>query len=436
MSRPNNLRTPFNRRRLLRTIGIAGAALAAGGPMFDRAASATTTISVLCPTPPDPAPPGFAPFSTETVTAWQVKNDASINYEPIDWPRIHDRLSIYFSAGTPIYDVIYSAGWVQEFYEGLEALGPLLPKTLKADIPSASFATNSWNGEIYGCSSTLSLLTLYTNTEHLVAAGLTKPPATWDELKGYAQELTRDGRYGWTQNYGTPNGIGGTTSYWMAFLQQAGGTMYDDKGRPIFNDAPGVDALQLMIDLMPSTHPDALTDVSINDSSNVFGSGGASMMMNWPFMWQTLQTAETSTVSGRIATSVLPSGPAGSASIDGADAWTITSTSEHPELAMKLIELYVDRSVQREQAIETGWLPIRRSVLEEKELQDALPHASTVLAQSEFPYSSFLTPDYDAITSALGIEIQLALAGKKTAAQALADASKVVNRIVNQRNTK
>lgn len=436
MIRPQFLGTPYSRRSLLRAIGIAGAGLAAGGLTFGHGASAATTISVLCPTPPDPAPPGIASFATETVTAWQVKNDASISYEPIDWPRIHDRLTAYFSADAPIYDVIYSAGWAQEFHDGLEPLGELLPNALMADIPPASFATNSWEGEIYGCSTTLSLLTLYANTEHLAAVGLTRPPTTWDELKGYAQELTRDGRYGWTMNYGTPQGIGGAASYWMAFLQQAGGTMYNEAGQPVFNDAPGIDALQLMIDLMPATHPSALTDMSIVDSSNVFSAGSASLMMNWPFMWQTLQAAETSTVSGRLVTSILPAGPAGSASIDGADAWTITATSRDPELAMKLIELYVDKSVQRQQALETGWLPIRRSVLEEKDLQKALPHAATLLAQSESPYSSFLTPDYDAVTTALGTEIQRALAGTKSAAQAIADASTAVSRIINQRNPK
>lgn len=423
----------LNRRSLLRAFGAIGTGLALNAGLSGHHASAATPISVLCPTPPDPTPPGYGSFGGETVTAWQVRNDALIVYEPIAWPRIHDRLRVYFSRNAAVYDIVYSAGWTQEFRHGLEPLRPLLPKAVLADIPSASFANNAWDGEIYGCGCTLSLLVLYLNSEHLAAAGLARPPATWDELKGYARELTRDGRFGWAMNCGTPNGIGGVASYWMALLQQAGGTMYDEGGRPVFNDAPGIDALQFMIDLMPSTHPNALTDMSIIDTSNVFAAGGASMMMNWPFMWRPLQTAVTSTVTDRVLTAVLPAGPAGSASIDGVDAWAITRTSRNPELAMKLIALYVDKSVQREQAIETGWLPIRRSVLEEKELQEALPYAATVLAQSEHPFNTFLTPDYDAITTALGSEIQLALAGAKPAAEALADASAAVGAIVERR---
>jgi multiple sugar transport system substrate-binding protein len=418
------------RRSLLRTAG-ATALGAAGGALKLGAASASTNFAVLGPTLPDPAPPGYAPYGGETFTAWQVRNDATVNYEPIDWPRLHDRLVVDLEDDDSNYDVIYLAGWAQEFHAGLEPLDSRLPNALKADISPSSFATHVWNGQTYACPTTLSLLTLYGNTELLDAAGITKLPATWDELKGIAAELTRDGRFGWGINYGTPSGIGGAASYWMAFLQQAGGAMYGADGAPIFNDAPGVDALQLMIDLLPATHPSSHTDMAVTDATNRFIAGETAMMMNWPFMWRTLRTA----MPDRVATAILPAGPAGSASIDGADAWAITASCEHPELAMKLIELYADKSIQRQQALETDWLPIRRSVLEEDEIQEALPHAATVLEQSRHPFSSFLTPDYGQITTALGREIQSALNGAKTASQALTDAAGSVAAIIKQRET-
>ena len=74
-------------------------------------------------------------------------------------------------------------------------------------------------------------------------------------------------------NYGAPEGIGGVASYWMAFLQQAGGTMYDANGQPAFDTPEGVDALQVMIDLMPYTDPGSISYVGINDATNVFSAG-------------------------------------------------------------------------------------------------------------------------------------------------------------------
>ena len=194
-------------------------------------------------------------------------------------------------------------------------------------------------------------------------------------------------------NYGEPDGIGGVASYWMVFLQQAGGTMYGDDGMPVFNDAPGVDALQVMIDLMPSTDPSSIANVGINDATNVLTAGTASMMMNWPFMWNA--AAEPGDLADRPASSasaILPAGPAGTASIDGTDAWTIAATSPNPELSMELIEFYLGADVQKRQVLDTGWLPIRLSVLEDPEVQAAAPNAAVVLEQAQHSLREFRHP--------------------------------------------
>ena len=41
----------------------------------------------------------------------------------------------------------------------------------------------TWDGKKNGVVFTLSLLTLFYNTEQLSAAGFKEPPKTWDELK-------------------------------------------------------------------------------------------------------------------------------------------------------------------------------------------------------------------------------------------------------------
>ncbi len=76
-------------------------------------------------------------------------------------------------------------------------------------------------------------------------------------------------------NYGEPAGIGGVASYWMVFLQQAGGKLYGDDGMPVFNDAPGLEALQLMVDMYTngSTDPGSISYVGINDATNVLTAG-------------------------------------------------------------------------------------------------------------------------------------------------------------------
>jgi multiple sugar transport system substrate-binding protein len=89
--------------------------------------------------------------------------------------------------------------------------------------------------------------------------------------------------------------------------------------------------------------------------------------------------------------------------------------------------------VQKRQVLDTGWLPIRLSVLNDPEVQKAASNAAVVLEQATHPYDSFVTPDYNAVTTAIGTEIQKALAGSQSAADAIKNASNQVTEIIKKR---
>lgn len=423
----------FSRRHVLKAASMAGAAAALPGFLAREARAQSATLNVFSPLPPDPAPPGAAKFSDEAFAKWQADNGATVSYEMLAWPQLHDRMATAFASGAAPWDITYNCGWVPEFQSFLTPYADNLPKALVDDLPPSSFATTTIDGKRYGAVFTLSLLTLFYNKEQLEQAGFKEPPKTWDELKACAKELTKDGRFGFVLNYGDPAGIGGTASYWMVFLQQAGGKMYGEDGLPVFKSDEGVAALQMMVDLMPSTDPGSISYAGINDATNVLLSGRAGMMMNWPFMWNAGSDPKQSQIVGKLASAVLPAGPKGSASIDGTDAWTITKASKNQDKAQKLIEFYLDAEVQKRQVLDTGWLPIRLSVLADPEVQAKAPNAAVVLEQAKHPYDSFVTADYNQVTVAVGTEVQKALQGNKTAAQAIADAQEAVTAIVKRR---
>jgi multiple sugar transport system substrate-binding protein len=430
----------WSRRTFLQRSALSAAGLAVAGnlPAWQRTLAQGATLNVLVPAAPDPTPPGVpdATYSQATLDAfeaWKSSNGASVVYEAPPWPQLHDKMALNFASGSYTHDVIYMSGWVPEFNQYLTPFVDSLPADLIADLPASSFSTVTWDGKKLGVVFSLSLLTTFYNKAMFEAEGITAPPKDWVELKGIAEQLTKDGKYGWVLNYGAPEGIGGVASYWMVFLQQAGGMMYGADGLPAFNSPEGVEALQLMIDLMPFTDPGSISYVGINDATNVFSAGNAAMMLNWPFMWVPANNPETSTIAGRVGAAVNPAGPAGTASIDGTDAYTIPLNSPNPELAAKLIEFYLDPAVQKSQSMDTGWLPIRLSVLNDPEVQAKSANAATVLEQSQHPYDSFVTPDYNEVTQALGTEIQKALAGQQDAATTLQTASDLVTAIVKRR---
>lgn len=425
----------MSRRDFLKLAGAGTASVALANFLAACAprSSGPVTLNVLVPAAPDPAPPGVAKFSEEAFAKWKADNNAEVAYEAPPWPQLHDKMAANFAAGQYVHDIVYMSGWVPEFADYLIDFVGELPADLISDLPASSFSTLTWGGKRLGVIFTLSLLTMFYNMEHLEKAGIQAPPSNWDELKGIAKQLTGGGQYGWVLNYGAPEGIGGVASYWMCFLQQAGGKLYDDKGQPAFNNEAGVDSLQVMVDLMESTDPGSISYVGINDATNVFSAGQASMMMNWPFMWKPANDPASSKVVGKVGSAILPAGPAGSASIDGTDAYTITKLSPNPELARKLIEFYLEKEVQKRQVLDTGWLPIRLSVLNDPEVQAAAPNAAIVLEQAKNPYDSYVTPDYNAVTTAIGVEIQKALSGTQSAADAIQNASDQVAEIVKKR---
>jgi multiple sugar transport system substrate-binding protein len=72
-------------------------------------------------------------------------------------------------------------------------------------------------------------------------------------------------------------------------------------------------------------------------------------------------------------------------------------------------------------------------VLNDPEVQAAAPNAAVVLEQAKNPYDSYVTPDYNAVTTAIGVEIQKALAGTQSAADSIKNASDQVIEIVKKR---
>lgn len=106
-------------------------------------------------------------------------------------------------------------------------------------------------GRIYGIPFQRSTPVLYWNKEAFAEAGLDpdRPPATWEELREYAQKLTvRDGdevvRWGVT--------ISGGWSDWLfeGFVRQNGQALIDFDNRKVqFNSPEAVEALEFWIDL-------------------------------------------------------------------------------------------------------------------------------------------------------------------------------------------
>ena len=414
-----------DRRGLMKMGAAAGAGLALGRGIVPVGAQATQ-LSVLTVGKPDPRPPGTYDYGNDLLDIWKSEHDTGVTYDIQPLFAIDQVSQTAFDTQAYVYDLLYNSAMIPEFSANLLEIGSRLPDELVADLAPAQADSVSWQGQQYGVMPTLSLMLLFYNKDLFELKGLTGPPTTWDELKGYAAEFQETPfPIGMMMPWGAPAGIGSVTSYWMAFLQQAGGTMYDEAGQPVFDDAPGVDALQLMIDLMPSMTGDSITSIDTNTVAFRMQYDGAAMTMTFPAFWDVMN-GNAPPGQGKIVPAVMPAGPESNATVNAVDAWTMASLSPNPDRAMELVDFYFSPEVQLRQWTELGWLPARLSMLENPEIQAMTPIAAVLREQANAPFESFISRNYMAVTLAIGQQIQKALRGEQTASQALTAAEEAV----------
>ena len=198
-----------------------------------------------CRRRPIPTPPGvpnaaYSQATNDAFAAWQADNGAKVAYEDVPWPQLHDKMAANFASGVHTHDIVYMSGWVPEFADFLVPFVDQLPADLVADLPPSSFSTVTWDGKKLGVVFTLSLLTTFYNKAMFEAEGITAPPKDWAELLGIAEQLTKDGKYGWVLNYGEP-GRHRRRRHLLVHLPAAGRrhACTDADGQPDFDNAVG-----------------------------------------------------------------------------------------------------------------------------------------------------------------------------------------------------
>lgn len=184
------------------------------------------------------------------------------------WDLMHSKLVTSIQAGgTP--EVLLM--WVTVLPEmaSFGALQPMDELLGEAGVKAEDFVPRAWNlgvigGKRYGLPLDTHILGLFYNTELFEKAGLdpNRPPQTMEEFIAAAKKLTvAPNQWGLAIHSSTAWPV----RYWMAFLQQQGGSMFtSDLKKAAFNDAKGRAAFQLMYDLIHvhKVAPPVMTDIN------------------------------------------------------------------------------------------------------------------------------------------------------------------------------
>ncbi len=264
-------------------------------------------------------------------------------------------------------------------------------------------------------------------------ADLMPAPPTWDDAAAQMARHIRPGFYGFAFP-GRHSGLFGT---FYELLGMAGGELFDEELRPIFNSDAGVWALSFLHRLCTAerlTPPDLLERWYYDEVSEGFRMGRLLMVGDWPGFYGLYKDPKTCAVIGQFDVAVYPAGPAGlRKAYAGGHSFAIPKAARDPDGALALLRYLVGADVQYVEAA-AGHTPVRRAVFDrvKRELAPGSRDARRTAALEETILRHAMIPPrfarYPLVEDILWVGVQRAVTG----AQAPRDALQAMARQVEE----
>lgn len=262
-----------------------------------------------------------------------------------------------------------------------------------ADIYPALIQYASWQGTMYSLPMEATNLGIIYNKTLFEEAGLDpeRPPESWEELREYSRALSKDddgdGRYeriGFFVPAVPASGPQGAYMMWQwtPFLWQAGGYLVDEEQTEIlWGRQSGIDALSLWKSIYEQQNQMTFTS---GDPLTVMASQQIAMMLDGP--WNLPRYPELfSRFDWGVA--MLPEGPVKRATVVAGEYLAIFKQSQNPDAAWEFVKWMIQPEIQAFWSMESGYLPIRRSVVDVPEFQAFLqenPPQQAFVEQMQF----------------------------------------------------
>ncbi len=265
-----------------------------------------------------------------------------------------------------------------------------------------------------------------------------QPPATWEEMVDVAEFFTRPPElYGFVFTGGEEPLVG--TFYELTM--SAGGNFFDEEGNVTFNEEPGQQALQLLVDLYynKKTTPEGVPNYRWDEVAKAFRDGQIAFHFDWPGWYGLTKDPEESKVADTFGLAPYPVGPAGYAKIWGAShGFAVAKATENPEAAAELVKFLTTADNLYFEAVEGGFLPTSISAFA-KIIEDAAETGDPLdlkrLELLEEELAGFVPPpkitEYQEMVSAMWPELQKSLVEGRDVKETLDITAEAVQKIVS-----
>ena len=271
---------------------------------------------------------------------------------------------------------------------------------------------------------------LYYRQDLLDEYGFDGPPATWAELEEMATTIQEGERaenpdfWGFTWQGNAYEGLTTNALEWIKSF--GGGEIISPDGVITINNPNAVTAVETAEGWVDTISPPGITGFQEEDARNMFQSGNAAFMRNWPYAYS-LGQADDSAIQGQFGVTALPAGDVeGGSPAATLGGWqvAVSKYSEHPAVAADFALFLTDYERQLSNATTLSNLPTIEAVYEDPALlesnvawfNDLLPVFRNAVARP----STATAPQYGETSRLFFNAVHSVLTGQEDAETALA----------------
>ncbi|AJY77956.1 ABC transporter substrate-binding protein [Paenibacillus beijingensis] len=319
------------------------------------------------------------------------------------------------------YDVaLIDAPWTPKFVKAgiLQDVTDKLSDTERQDIFEGALSAVEYENKLYGMPWLNDTKYLFYNKDMLAQAGITKVPATWDEVLEASRILKEKKIVEYPLVWSWKQAEALAVDY-TSISESFGGHMIKD-GQPNLNDPANINALKFMVDSLTEglSNPNSREFLE-EDVRGTFSSGKAAFALNWTYMFNLANDPKESQVAGKVGIALDPGTPqAVSAATNGGMGLSIPKGSKHPEEAWKFIQFMASKDFQKKYAKDA--LPIWKSLFEDQDVIATNPDLVNV-SKEQYKYlvNRPQVPWYGELSTEMQVAVSKALLGEITPDQAM-----------------
>jgi multiple sugar transport system substrate-binding protein len=309
-------------------------------------------------------------------------------------------------------DVIWTAEFASQGW--LYDLTPYI-EDRRDEFIQPAIDTATYDGKIWGVPHYTNAALLYYRKDKIA-----EPPTTWQDV--YAQAADKGGIVFQGAAYE------GLTCDWLEIAYAAGGSVLSDDGKEATIDSPeNVAATKLMADAVKSgAAPKAVATYMEPESLTAWQTGKPAMMRNWPYAYGLSQ--DEPKLKGKFDVAPLPEFEgAGSAAILGGGNNVISVYTKNPGGALAVVDFLAQQEWQTQLTADFSQASPLKGTYDQPEVKKAIPFSDDLRQALEQARPRPVSPVYPQISQAIYKNVNDALAGRVSPADAIKKASSQID---------